>query len=114
MPGYGKSRYVAGDHNVRCDICGFVYKRSDCMMQWNNLLACDECYDPKHPQLNVRGYVDRQTVRDARPESDNDNDLRFYTPPSPDLRYNGFVVDNTGTIIASGLIFDSGVIYNGN
>lgn len=53
-------------------------------MQWDNLLACGECYDPKHPQLNIRGYVDRQSVKDARPESENDDDLNFYTPTSGD------------------------------
>jgi hypothetical protein len=84
MTATGRTVYIAGDHNVRCDVCGFVYKRSDCMMQWNNLLACGECYDPKHPQLNIRGYVDKQSVKDARPESDNDDDLRFYTPTSGD------------------------------
>ena len=76
--------YQPGDHKVICDLCGLNFMRSDCQMQWNNLLACGDCYDPKHPQINIRGYVDRQSVKDARPESENDDDLNFYTPTSGD------------------------------
>lgn len=66
-----KGIYYAGDHKVQCDVCGFVYLRSECQMTWNNLLSCPECYDPKQPQLNIRGKADKQAVRDARPESDD-------------------------------------------
>lgn len=107
-------RFIPGDHKVLCDLCGLTYMRSETRLQWDNLLACTECYSPKHPQLNIRGKADKQTVDIARPGSENDDDLYFYTPPSPWLEYNGFVTDNNGVIILSGLIFDSGVIINGN
>lgn len=78
-------RYVAGDHKVLCDICGLTYMRSQTRLQWNNLLACDDCFDPKHPQLNIRGKADKQSVDIARPESENDEDLNWFTPSVGDL-----------------------------
>lgn len=107
-------RYVPGDHKVLCDLCGLTYMRSETKLQWNNLLACSECFDPKHPQLNIRGKADRQAVDIARPESENDNDLTFYAPPSPFLQYSGFVTDDSGILLSVGVLFDSGVIIDGN
>jgi protein-arginine kinase activator protein McsA len=78
-------KYRPGDHKVICDLCGLTFMRTDCRLQWDNLLACDECYSPKHPQLNIRGKSDRQNVDIARPESENDEDLYFYTPTADDL-----------------------------
>lgn len=107
-------KYIAGDHKVICDLCGLTYMRSETKLQWDNLLACTDCYSPKHPQLNIRGKADKQTVDIARPESENDDDLYFYTPPSPWLEYNGFVTDDGGRIISIGAIFDNGAIINAN
>lgn len=81
-----KNRYIAGDHKVVCDQCALVYMRSECKKTWDNLLVCSECFDPKQPQLTVRGYTDKQSVRDARPPS-SDSDIRFY------LMSDGSVVD---------------------
>lgn len=106
-------RYVPGDHKVLCDLCGLTYMRSETRLQWNNLLACYECFDPKHPQLNIRGKADRQAVDIARPESENDNDLYFYTPNQPS-QYVGFVTDDSGRLMSDGSIFDSGAIINAN
>jgi hypothetical protein len=88
--------------------------RSETRLQWDNKLACFECFDSKHEQLNIRGKADRQAVDIARPESENDNDLTFYSPPSPFLQYSGFVVDEAGRIITTGAIFDNGAIINAN
>lgn len=65
-----KGKFIAGDHKVICDTCGFTYMRSECKMTWDNRLSCPECFDPKNPQLTVRGYTDRQAVKDARPPVD--------------------------------------------
>lgn len=77
-------KYYPGTHKVICDVCGLTYLRSECRLQWNNLLACGDCFDSKNPQLNIRGYVDKQSVDIARPEPENDADLTFYTPTSGD------------------------------
>lgn len=78
-------RYVPGDHKVICDLCGLTYMRSETKLQWNNLLACRECYDPKHPQLNIRGNADRQNVDIARPESEDDASFTWYVPTPDEL-----------------------------
>jgi len=35
---------------------------------WDGLRTCVSDWDPKHPQLMVRGRADRQSVFDSRPE----------------------------------------------
>jgi len=79
------SKYTAGDHKVRCDLCALIFKRSETRLQWDNLLACNECFSPKHPQLNIKAKADKQTVDIARPEPENDDDLYFYVPTADDL-----------------------------
>ena len=78
-------KYIAGDHKVLCGNCGFTYMRSETRLQWDNILSCEACYDIKHPQLNIRGYYDKQTVDITRPESENDDDLIFFVPTPDDL-----------------------------
>ena len=78
-------KYIAGDHKVLCDLCGLTFMRSETRLQWDNLLACRDCYSPKHPQLNIRGKADKQTVDIARPESEDDSDFTFYVPTPDEL-----------------------------
>lgn len=80
-----KRKYFAGDHKVLCGNCGLTFLRSETRLQWDNILSCEACFDIKHPQLNIRGYFDKQTVDIARPESENDADLTFYVPTPDDL-----------------------------
>lgn len=61
-------RYVPGDPHVCCDICGFNVRMSQTRKTWDGLRVCLADWDPKHPQLSVRGKVDRQAVYDGRPE----------------------------------------------
>lgn len=64
--------YKSGDNLVICDRCGFKRFRSECRMQWNNLLVCsDGCWEPKHPQLSIKPKKDNQAVKDARPEPED-------------------------------------------
>jgi len=58
--------FKIGDWNALCDRCGFKYKRSDLQYTWDNLLVCDKCWEPRHPQDFVRGRKDLQRVPDAR------------------------------------------------
>lgn len=57
-----------GDYNVICDQCGFKFKVSECMMQWDNLYVCFSCHEPRQPQDFVRGVTDKQAVPIARPD----------------------------------------------
>jgi len=57
-----------------CDRCGFKYDIAKLRKEWTGLMVCDgpgtnDCWDPKHPQLSVRGVPDNQGVRpNMRPE----------------------------------------------
>lgn len=64
------SYYKPGDHNAVCDKCGFRFKFSQLRRDGDNrgLWVCRKCYDPEHPQDNVRVKPDRQGVRVSRPE----------------------------------------------
>ena len=65
----GRADYVKhGDYNFICDKCGMKRKASTGRLQWDNLFVCPECFDVKHPQYEVRGILDNQTVPIARPD----------------------------------------------
>ena len=81
--GKGRNRtkyFRIGDWNVVDDVTGFVRKRSECRFTWDNLLVAQDQWDPKQPQLDLRGRTDKQAVPNARPDSDP----VFGTPPTPD------------------------------
>jgi hypothetical protein len=59
----GRADYFRdGDFNRICDQCGRKFKASDTAMQWDGVIACSDCLDPRHPQDFVRGKRDRQRV----------------------------------------------------
>lgn len=65
------NRYRLGDWKVICDTCGFEKYASECRMTWDNYFVCaDTCWEPKHPQLSVRGVKDDQSVPISRPEGE--------------------------------------------
>ena len=63
--------YIAGDPWVYCDMSGFKVRMSNTVKTWNGLrvarrFAGEETR--RHPQENIRGVKDVQTVKDGRPE----------------------------------------------
>ena len=56
-----------GHWEVECDRCGFYYYNDQVKREWTGKLVCFDCYDPKHPQLDLKSKVDRQTVPYSRP-----------------------------------------------
>ena len=77
--------YAAGKKSLgRCDRCGFVYDYLELKKEWNNLKVCQECYEPKHPQLDpVVHRVDPEALREPRP-----------TEPVPTLHLGKIIVSN--------------------
>ena len=55
-----------------CDRCGQQYKFTQLQEEWNGLMTCPECFEPKHPQLDPRYHsADAQALpwtRTAREE----------------------------------------------
>ena len=59
-----------------CDVCGFTYKLRELRTtivkgRVTNIKACEECWDPDHPQLKLGEFPvhDPQALRDPRPDS---------------------------------------------
>lgn len=66
----GQSDYLAEHQwNVLCHVCGFKKKSSEIRKQWDGILACLECYTPRHEQDFIRGRRDRQKVPFSNPQS---------------------------------------------
>lgn len=70
------SKFSSGKFAIaQCDVCGFRYKLSQLKRlviktKNVNILACPECWNPDHPQLQLGMYPvnDPQAVRDPRPD----------------------------------------------
>lgn len=74
--------YKAGDHNVISDLSGFKMKRSEMRFTWEKfLVGATEEWEPKQPQLDLRGRDEKIAVKDTRPDSDP----VFFVPTADDL-----------------------------
>lgn len=62
--------YASGKHAYFiCDSCSFRYPYKTASISWDNFRVCQECYEPKHPQLEPpRQATDPEALRQARPE----------------------------------------------
>lgn len=69
--------WASGKHSIaECDVCGQRYRLHELRplvikMVTTNILACNECWDPDHPQLMQGMYPisDPQAVRNPRPDN---------------------------------------------
>jgi hypothetical protein len=61
--------FAAGRHALAiCDRCGWEYKHSELIEEWNGLMTCTECHEEKHPQLFPRRHLsDSEALKDPRP-----------------------------------------------
>jgi hypothetical protein len=59
--------YKHGDNNVICDVCGRKFKASHCKFKWNNMLACQVCFETRNPQDFVKGVKDDMLAKVNRP-----------------------------------------------
>jgi len=62
-------KYAIGKHSLAiCDRCGFEYRYLELRKEWNGLRVCQECYEPKHPQLEPSPPpFEPQALYDPRP-----------------------------------------------
>ena len=52
-----------------CDRCSFEYKLNELKKEWNGSKVCQECYEPKHPQLEPPHLsVDAEALWKPRPD----------------------------------------------
>ena len=63
-----EDHFVLGDHKACCDVCGFNFKGSQLRKRWDNMMVCSKDWEPRNPLDNARPILERNNVRDARPE----------------------------------------------
>tara|TARA_R110000796_G_scaffold223278_1_gene339539 strand:+ start:499 stop:837 length:339 start_codon:yes stop_codon:yes gene_type:complete len=52
-----------------CDTCSFRYPYKNAFISWDNFRVCEECYEPKHPQLEPPHiYADAEALWKPRPD----------------------------------------------
>ena len=54
-----------------CDRCGFEYYAHELRKEWQGLMTCKSCWEPRHPQDFVRVTEDKQSVPWSRPEPED-------------------------------------------
>jgi len=62
-----------GQWNAICQRCGFEYKSRQISKEWTGLRVCkgsgtNECWEPRHPQENLRAKPDHQSVPWVSPD----------------------------------------------
>ncbi len=61
--------YENGQPWAICDRCGMQRRLKALRTEWTNLRVCDECYDPRPPELDPPRIVpEGLTLPGARPE----------------------------------------------
>ena len=78
---FPNSRLKRGSHAVICDRCGFRYHAEDLKKEWQGLMVCAKCYEPKHPQDLIK------SVQDQKPKA-------FYRPEGQLVFPNTIITDN--------------------
>lgn len=63
-----KTTFVLGDSKAVCDRCGTHYHQSDLRKEWTNLMVCDGCWEPRHPQDLIKPRQERNNIKDPRME----------------------------------------------
>lgn len=63
------NRYVPGDWNALCDVCGFEYKASELLDRWDGNKVCKQDWEPRHVLDFFRPLVDHTEVPWSREDS---------------------------------------------
>lgn len=76
--------FTPGLWKVICDRCGREYKSDEVRKEWDNLMVCKDCWEPRQPQDFVRGVADIQTPPFTRPEQQDQFIAVSKVAPYPD------------------------------
>lgn len=68
-----KNSFELGKWKAVCQRCGHDFKNTQLRLEWTQLRVCsgpgtNDCWEPRHPQDNVKGKADRQSPRWVSPE----------------------------------------------
>lgn len=106
------NRFASGKWAIsECDICGFRYKRKELQQlviktKNVNIMACPECWNPDHPQLQLGMYPvdDPQAIRNPRPDFSGYPLSRSLTIVVPIYAPGPGAPPNTGQVLGIGEI----------
>jgi len=62
-----KNRYVSGQWNVICDVCGKKIKAGEAKHRWDGFVVCPSDFEYRHEQDFVRARQDKISVPFTRP-----------------------------------------------
>lgn len=68
-----------GNWNAICDSCGRKFKADKLRKRWDGLMVCEEDFERKHPQLNIKVRGDKVVPAWVRPEVEPGVFLGFCT-----------------------------------
>lgn len=63
------NRYIKGEWNAICDVCGFKKKSHELKKRWDGLMVCRTDWETRHPQDLLRVKPEKITPPWVRPES---------------------------------------------
>ena len=63
-----------------CDRCGFTYRSWQLKKEWNGLMTCRACWEPRHPQDFVRVPAETVSVPWVRSEPADEFAAVCYLP----------------------------------
>ena len=72
--------YEMGSWKASCDRCGRLRRSYQLQKEWTGLMCCSECWEPKHPQLDIKGIPDNVNVEYARPRRGQPGDGDIANP----------------------------------
>ena len=75
--------YARGTYaRAMCDVCGFEIAYLDLKKRWDGFKTCPQCWEPRHEQdnPNARIFADPESLRDPRPDNDDQNAAVYQYP----------------------------------
>ena len=62
-----KNKYVSGQWNLICDVCGKKIKAGEAKHRWDGFVVCQSDFEYRHEQDFVRARQDKISVPFTRP-----------------------------------------------
>lgn len=73
-----------------CDRCGEQYRFHQLRKEWNGLMTCPECFEPKHPQLETNHHqADAEALPWSRPAREEPITVFVGAPGDSSFTSNG-------------------------
>lgn len=62
------NRYIKGEWNAICDVCGMKKKSHEIKKRWDGLMVCRQDWETRHPQTLLRVATEEITPPWVRPD----------------------------------------------